>query len=71
MQHFLPRLATYKLAIYTNMPSQISAVAAAKCEQINDGKGRLACRICNVSWVLEGRHGMIREAGKKGGFRNS
>ncbi|KAI6013371.1 zf-C3HC-domain-containing protein [Pisolithus microcarpus] len=61
-QSFLSRLATYKLATYANKPSQIDAVAAAKCGWINDGKDRLVCGICNVSWVLAGRDGMTKEA---------
>ncbi|KAI6102171.1 C3HC zinc finger-like-domain-containing protein [Pisolithus sp. B1] len=61
-QFFLSRLATFKLATYANKPSQIDAVAAAKCGWINDGKDRLVCGICNVSWVLAGRDGMTKEA---------
>ncbi|KAI6165566.1 zf-C3HC-domain-containing protein [Pisolithus thermaeus] len=61
-QSFLSRLATYKLATYANKPSQIDAVAAAKCGWINDGKDRLVCGICNVSWMLAGRDGMTKEA---------
>jgi hypothetical protein len=63
-QSFLSRLSTYKLATYANKPPQIDAVAAAKCGWINDGKDRLACGICDVSWVVAGRDGMTREAGK-------
>ncbi|KAG6328043.1 hypothetical protein ID866_11046, partial [Astraeus odoratus] len=40
-QSLLTRLATYKLSTYANKPSQIDAVAAAKCGWINDGKDRL------------------------------
>ncbi|KAG6330930.1 hypothetical protein ID866_8157 [Astraeus odoratus] len=61
-QSLLSRLATYKLSTYANKPSQIDAVAAAKCGWINDGKDRLVCGICNVSWVLAAREGMNREA---------
>ncbi|KAG1750702.1 C3HC zinc finger-like-domain-containing protein, partial [Suillus lakei] len=61
-QSFLSRLATYKLATYANKPPQIDAVAAAKCGWINDGKDRLVCGICDVSWVVAGRDGMTREA---------
>ncbi|KAG2147642.1 C3HC zinc finger-like-domain-containing protein [Suillus clintonianus] len=61
-QSFLFRLSTYKLATYANKPPQIDAVAAAKCGWINDGKDRLVCGICDVSWVVAGRDGMTREA---------
>ncbi|KAG2036844.1 C3HC zinc finger-like-domain-containing protein [Suillus americanus] len=61
-QSFLSRLSTYKLATYANKPPQIDAVAAAKCGWINDGKDRLVCGICDVSWVVAGRDGMTREA---------
>ena len=67
-QSFLSRLATYKLSTYANKPPQIDAVAAAKCGWINDGKDRLVCGICSVSWVLAAREGMTREAGKKVSF---
>lgn len=67
-QSFLSRLATYKLSSYANKPPQIDAVAAAKCGWINDGKDRLVCGICGVSWVLATREGMTREAGKKVSF---
>ncbi|KAG2157936.1 C3HC zinc finger-like-domain-containing protein [Suillus bovinus] len=61
-QSFLFRLSTYKLATYANKPPQIDAVAAAKCGWVNDGKDRLVCGICDVSWVVVGRDGMTREA---------
>ncbi|KAJ6577153.1 C3HC zinc finger-like-domain-containing protein [Mycena capillaripes] len=59
---FLARLATFKLATYANKPSQLDAVAAAKCGWINDGKDRLVCGLCSVSWVVAGREGMSRDA---------
>ncbi|KAK7033034.1 C3HC zinc finger-like-domain-containing protein [Favolaschia claudopus] len=59
---FLARLATFKLATYANKPQQIDAVAAAKCGWTNDGKDRLVCGLCTVSWVLAGREGMTRDA---------
>ncbi|KAI0661604.1 zf-C3HC-domain-containing protein [Cubamyces menziesii] len=59
---FLARLSTYKLATYGNKPSAIDAVAAAKCGWVNDGKDRLVCGICGVSWVVANRTGMTREA---------
>jgi len=65
---FLARLATFKLATYSNKPPAIDAVAASKCGWINDGKDRLVCGICNVSWVVAGRDGLNRDAGKKVGF---
>ncbi|KAG9315242.1 zf-C3HC-domain-containing protein [Chiua virens] len=58
----LSRLATYKITTYANKPSQIDAVAAAMCGWINDGKDRLVCGICDVSWVLAGREGMTKDA---------
>ncbi|KAG2361786.1 C3HC zinc finger-like-domain-containing protein [Suillus spraguei] len=61
-QSFLSRLSTYKLTTYANKPPQIDAVAAAKCGWTNDGKDRLVCGICDVSWVVAGRDGMTREA---------
>ncbi|KAH7928220.1 zf-C3HC-domain-containing protein [Leucogyrophana mollusca] len=61
-QSFLSRLSTYKLSTYANKPPAIDAVAAAKCGWINDGKDRLVCGICGVSWVLAGRDGMNRDA---------
>ncbi|KAI6034814.1 zf-C3HC-domain-containing protein [Pisolithus marmoratus] len=61
-QSFLSRLATYKLSTYANKPPQIDAVAAAKCGWINDGKDRLVCGICDMSWVIAGRDGMTKEA---------
>jgi hypothetical protein len=61
----LSRLATYKLATFANKPPTIDAVAASKCGWINVGKDRLVCGICNVSWVVAGRDGMSRDAGKK------
>ncbi|KAK1231835.1 hypothetical protein PQX77_005049 [Marasmius sp. AFHP31] len=62
---FLNRLSTFKLSTYGNKPPQIDAVAASKCGWTNDGKDRLVCGICGVSWVVAGREGMSREAGKK------
>ncbi|KAI9000613.1 zf-C3HC-domain-containing protein [Trametes punicea] len=59
---FLSRLSTYKLSTYGNKPPAIDAVAAAKCGWINDGKDRLVCGICSVSWVVASRDGMTREA---------
>ncbi|KAH7915637.1 zf-C3HC-domain-containing protein [Hygrophoropsis aurantiaca] len=61
-QSFLSRLSTYKLSTYANKPTAIDAVAAAKCGWINDGKDRLLCGICGVSWVVAGRDGMNRDA---------
>ncbi|KAI6155705.1 hypothetical protein BKA82DRAFT_17431 [Pisolithus tinctorius] len=61
MQSFLSRLATYKLSTYANKPLRIDAVAATKCKRINDGKDRLVCGICDVSWVLAGRDSVARE----------
>ncbi len=61
---FLSRLATFKLTTYANKPTPIDAVAAAKCGWINDGKDRLVCGLCGVSWVVAGREGMSRDAGK-------
>ncbi|CDO74994.1 hypothetical protein BN946_scf184945.g66 [Trametes cinnabarina] len=59
---FLARLSTYKLSTYGNKPPAIDAVAAAKCGWINDGKDRLVCGICGVSWVVASRDGMTRDA---------
>ncbi|KAL0573120.1 hypothetical protein V5O48_008842 [Marasmius crinis-equi] len=59
---FLNRLSTFKLSTYANKPPQIDAVAAAKCGWVNDGKDRLVCGICGVSWVVAGREGMSRDA---------
>jgi len=59
---FLSRLATYKITTYANKPPQVDAVAAARCGWINDGKDRLVCGICDVSWVLAGRQGMNKDA---------
>lgn len=61
---FLSRLATYKLTTYANKPTAIDAVAAAKCGWINEGKDRLACGICNISWVVAGKAGMSKDAGE-------
>ena len=61
---FLSRLATFKLSTYANKPPAIDAVAAAKCGWTNDGKDRLVCSICHASWVVVGREGMGRDAGK-------
>ncbi|KIJ66697.1 hypothetical protein HYDPIDRAFT_26126 [Hydnomerulius pinastri MD-312] len=61
-QSFLSRLATYKITTYANKPPQIDAVAAAKCGWINDGKDRLVCGMCDISWVLAGREGMNKDA---------
>lgn len=63
MPSFLSRLSTFKLSTYSNKPSAIDAVAAAKCGWVNDGKDRLVCGICDVSWVVAGREGMSRDAG--------
>jgi len=68
LQSFLSRLATYKLTTYANKPPSIDAVAASKCGWINDGKDRLVCGLCNASWVVAGREGLNRDAGKKGRF---
>ncbi|KAI6104630.1 hypothetical protein EDD16DRAFT_1636883 [Pisolithus croceorrhizus] len=57
------------LATYANKPLQVDAVAAARCGWINDGKDRLVCGDCNVSWVLVGRDSMTEAAGKKVGLR--
>ncbi|KII85236.1 hypothetical protein PLICRDRAFT_178973 [Plicaturopsis crispa FD-325 SS-3] len=59
---FLARLSTFKLSTYANKPPSIDAVAASKCGWVNDGKDRLVCGICNVSWVVAGRDGMSRDA---------
>ncbi|TFK40146.1 C3HC zinc finger-like-domain-containing protein [Crucibulum laeve] len=59
---FLSRLATFKLATYTNKPQAVDAVAASKCGWTNDGKDRLVCGLCNASWVVAGREGMNRDA---------
>ncbi|KAI0671486.1 zf-C3HC-domain-containing protein [Trametes maxima] len=59
---FLTRLSSYKLSTYGNKPPVIDAVAAAKCGWVNDGKDRLVCGICGVSWVIANRDGMTREA---------
>ncbi|KAI1797254.1 zf-C3HC-domain-containing protein [Ganoderma leucocontextum] len=59
---FLARLSTYKLTTYGNKPPAIDAVAAAKCGWVNDGKDRLVCGLCGVSWVVAGRDGMTRDA---------
>ncbi|KAI0779112.1 C3HC zinc finger-like-domain-containing protein, partial [Irpex lacteus] len=59
---FLQRLATYKLTTYANKPSAIDAVAAAKCGWVNDGKDRLVCGICNISWVVASTSGLNRDA---------
>ncbi|KAH7884647.1 C3HC zinc finger-like-domain-containing protein [Phlebopus sp. FC_14] len=61
-QSFLARLASYKITTYANKPPQIDAVAAARCGWINEGKDRLICGICDVSWVVAGREGMTKEA---------
>lgn len=61
---FLTRLSTYTLATYSNKPSAIDAVAATKCGWINEGKDRLVCTICGSSWVVVGREGMNKDAGK-------
>ena len=60
---FLQRLATYKLTTYANKPPAIDAVAAAKCGWVNDGRDRLVCGICNVSWVVASTAGLNRDAG--------
>ncbi|KAH8100048.1 zf-C3HC-domain-containing protein [Cristinia sonorae] len=59
---FLSRLATFKLSTYANKPPAIDAVSASKCGWINDGKDRLVCGICHVSWVVAGKEGMSRDA---------
>ncbi|KAJ7284892.1 zf-C3HC-domain-containing protein [Mycena rebaudengoi] len=59
---FIARLETFKLVTYANKPPQIDAVAASKCGWINDGKDRLVCGLCGVSWVVAGRDGMNRDA---------
>lgn len=64
---FLSRLATYKITTYANKPPQIDAVAAARSGWINDGKDRLVCGMCDVSWMLAGREGMSKDAGKQVG----
>lgn len=65
---FLSRLATFKLTTYANKPPSIDAVSASKSGWINDGKDRLVCGICKVSWVVVGRDGMTKDAGRKAGF---
>lgn len=64
---FLSRLATFKLSTYANKPAAIDAVAASKCGWLNEDKDRLRCGICDASWVVVGREGMSRDAGKKVG----
>ena len=63
-QSLLERLATYKLNTYSDKPPAIDALAAAKCRWVNDGKDRLVCVTCRASWVLAGREGANRDAGK-------
>lgn len=60
---FLSRLSTFKLTTYANKPAAIDAVAAAKCGWVNEGKDRLVCGICSVSWVIANKDGMSRETG--------
>ncbi|THH31717.1 hypothetical protein EUX98_g2483 [Antrodiella citrinella] len=59
---FLTRLATFKLTTYANKPPAIDAVSASKCGWVNNGKDRLVCGICHVSWVVGGNQGMSRDA---------
>ncbi|KAF9790616.1 zf-C3HC-domain-containing protein [Thelephora terrestris] len=59
---FLSRLSTYRLATYANKPSQIDAVAAAKCGWVNDGRDRLVCGVCKISWVVVSTRGMKSDA---------
>nr|GAT60840.1 predicted protein [Mycena chlorophos] len=59
---FLARLATFKLATYALKPAQIDSVAAAKAGWINDGKDRLVCGLCGMSWVVASRDGMSHDA---------
>lgn len=59
---FLSRLSTYRLATYANKPSQIDAVAAAKCGWINDGRDRLVCGVCKNAWVVVSTRGMKTDA---------
>jgi len=61
---FLSRLATYKLSTYANKPASIDAVAASKCGWLNDGQDRLVCGLCKASWVIAGREGLNRDAGR-------
>jgi hypothetical protein len=60
---FLTRLETYKLNTYSNKPPEIDAVAASKAGWTNEGKDRLHCGVCGVSWVVVGREKMGRDAG--------
>ena len=65
-QSFLARISSFKLSTYSNKPTAIDAVAAAKCGWINEGgKDRLVCSICHVSWVVSGREGLSKDAGIK------
>lgn len=64
---FLSRLSTFKLSTYANKAPAVDAVAAAKCGWINDGKDRLICGICDISWVVAGKEGLGRDAGEKVG----
>ncbi|KAJ7583356.1 zf-C3HC-domain-containing protein [Mycena floridula] len=59
---FLSRLSTFKIATYANKPAAIDSVAAAKCGWVNDGKDRLVCALCHVSWVVAGKTGLSRDA---------
>jgi len=61
---FLSRLSTYRLATYANKPSKIDAVAAAKCGWVNDGRDRLLCGVCKISWIVASTQGMKTEAGR-------
>ncbi|KAJ7637672.1 zf-C3HC-domain-containing protein [Mycena polygramma] len=60
----LPPTAEYRPSSphIANKPPQLDAVAAAKCGWTNDGKDRLVCGLCSVSWVVAGREGMSRDA---------
>ncbi|KAF7327891.1 hypothetical protein MKEN_00369000 [Mycena kentingensis (nom. inval.)] len=56
---FIARLETFKLSTYSGKPAAIDSVAAAKCGWTNDGKDRLVCGMCKVSWVVAGKDGMM------------
>lgn len=52
---FLARLQTFKLVTYSSKPSQIDAVAAARCGWFNEGKEQLTCKTCKVTWTMPPR----------------
>lgn len=61
-EEFLKRLQTFKLITYSPKPTEIDAVAAARCGWFNEGgKESLTCKSCKVVWTMPSLHNVSKD----------